>query len=77
MVDFLTTLLNITDFVLPLLIALAYFTLAESKIMAGIKIPNAPNATGYLGLLQPLADGLKLLLKKLFCLQMQTLLLSY
>ena len=65
MVDFLTTLLNITDFVLPLLIiALAYFTLAESKIMAGIKIPNAPNATGYLGLLQPLADGLKLFVKE-------------
>ena len=69
------TLLNIIDLVLPLLIAVAYFTLAERKIMAGIQRRKGPNVIGYLGLLQPL-DGLKLFVrKKLFCLQMQILFL--
>ena len=58
---FLTTLLNIIDLVLLLLIAVAYFTLAERKIMAGIQRRKGSNVIGYLGLLlQPLADGLKL-----------------
>ena len=61
---FLTTLLNIIDLVLPLLIAVAYFTLAERKIMAGIQRRKGPNVIGYLGLLQPLADGLKLFVKE-------------
>ena len=61
---FLTILLNIIDLVLPLLIAVAYFTLAERKLMAGIQRRRGPNVIGFLGLLQPLADGLKLFIKE-------------
>ena len=50
--------------VVPLLIAVAYFTLAERKIMGSIQRRRGPNVVGYLGLLQPLADGLKLFLKE-------------
>nr|UXD06951.1 Nad1 [Alaria esculenta]UXD07179.1 Nad1 [Alaria esculenta] len=61
---FLTIFLNIIDLVIPLLIAVAYFTLAERKIMAGIQRRRGPNVIGYMGLLQPLADGLKLFVKE-------------
>jgi NADH-quinone oxidoreductase subunit H len=50
--------------VVPLLIAVAYFTLAERKIMGAIQRRRGPNVVGVFGLLQPLADGAKLLLKE-------------
>jgi NADH-quinone oxidoreductase subunit H len=49
---------------LPVLIAVAYLTLAERKIMGSMQQRKGPNVVGFLGLLQPLADGLKLLLKE-------------
>jgi len=57
-------LLKILIIVLPVLIAVAYFTLAERKIMGSIQRRKGPNVIGFLGLLQPLADGLKLLVKE-------------
>jgi NADH-quinone oxidoreductase subunit H len=50
--------------VVPLLIAVAYLTLAERKVMGSIQRRKGPNVVGFIGLLQPLADGLKLLLKE-------------
>jgi len=50
--------------VVPLLLAVAYFTLAERKIMGAIQRRRGPNVVGTFGLLQPLADGAKLLLKE-------------
>jgi len=58
------TLLKILSIIIPLLIAVAYFTLAERKIMGSIQRRKGPNVIGYLGLLQPLADGLKLFTKE-------------
>jgi NADH:ubiquinone oxidoreductase subunit H len=57
--------LKIFAVVVPLLISVAYFTIAERKIMGIIQIRKGPNVIGFLGLLQPMADGLKLLV--LFC----------
>jgi NADH-quinone oxidoreductase subunit H len=57
-------LLQILSIIIPLLISVAYFTLAERKIMGSIQRRRGPNVIGYLGLLQPLADGLKLFAKE-------------
>lgn len=60
----LINLAKILSIVLPLLIAVAYLTLAERKILAAIQKRRGPNVVGFLGLLQPLADGAKLILKE-------------
>jgi len=59
-----STILEFLIIVLPLLIAVAYFTLAERKIMSVIQRRKGPNVVGFLGLLTPLADGLKLIVKE-------------
>jgi NADH-quinone oxidoreductase subunit H len=50
--------------VVPLLIAVAFFTLAERKIMAQMQRRSGPHVVGFWGMLQPFADGLKLLTKQ-------------
>tara|TARA_B110000008_G_C16945302_1_gene554160 strand:- start:1579 stop:1959 length:381 start_codon:yes stop_codon:yes gene_type:complete len=49
---------------LPILISVAYLTLAERKVMGSMQQRFGPNSVGFFGLLQPLADGLKLLIKE-------------
>jgi NADH-quinone oxidoreductase subunit H len=56
--------LSFLAIVLPILISVAYLTLAERKVMGGMQQRFGPNSVGFFGLLQPLADGLKLLLKE-------------
>jgi NADH-quinone oxidoreductase subunit H len=48
----------------PVLISVAFLTLAERKVMAGIQRRKGPNVVGFFGVLQPFADALKLLLKE-------------
>ena len=60
----INSVLKIFIIIIPLLISVAYFTLAERKIMGSIQRRRGPNVIGYLGLLQPLADGLKLFVKE-------------
>jgi len=50
--------------IVPVLIAVAFFTVAERKIMAAIQRRRGPNVVGFMGLLQALADGLKLFVKE-------------
>lgn len=60
----LEAILGFLGTILPLLLAIAFFTVVERKIFAGIQRRQGPNVIGIYGLLQALADGLKLLLKE-------------
>jgi NADH-quinone oxidoreductase subunit H len=55
---------QIVAIVLPLLVAVAYLTYAERKVIGAIQLRKGPNVVGPFGLLQPLADGVKLFLKE-------------
>ena len=59
------TLIKIVVVVLPLMGAVAYLTLWERKAIGFTQIRVGPNRTGPLGLLQPIADALKLLTKEI------------
>jgi NADH-quinone oxidoreductase subunit H len=50
--------------IVPVLISVAYFTLLERKFLSAIQRRSGPNVVGVYGLLTPLADGFKLLLKE-------------
>jgi NADH-quinone oxidoreductase subunit H len=61
----LWTLVKIVLIVAPIMGAVAYTTLAERWVIGWIQIRIGPNRVGYFGLLQPIADGLKLLMKEI------------
>jgi NADH-quinone oxidoreductase subunit H len=61
---YLEIIIKILIIVVPLLISVAYFTLAERKILGAIQRRRGPNVVGVYGLLQPLSDGFKLLVKE-------------
>jgi len=56
--------LKVLIIIIPLLISVAYFTLAERKILGAMQRRRGPNVVGVYGLLQPLSDGFKLLVKE-------------
>jgi NADH-quinone oxidoreductase subunit H len=49
---------------LCILLAIAFFTIAERKVLASIQRRKGPNVTGFWGTLQAIADGLKLIFKE-------------
>src|SRR5579863_3722285 len=56
--------LRILVIVVPLLLGVAYLTYAERKVLGAMQLRKGPNVVGPFGLLQPFADGLKLLVKE-------------
>jgi NADH-quinone oxidoreductase subunit H len=61
---FLNFILKALGTIVPLLISVAFLTLLERKVMASMQQRRGPNVVGFFGLLQPFADGLKLLIKE-------------
>lgn len=60
----LYTVLKIVAIIVPLMLGVAYLTLAERKVIGFIQVRIGPNRVGPWGLLQPIADGMKLALKE-------------
>ena len=60
----LYTILKIVAIIVPLMLGVAYLTLAERKVIGFIQVRIGPNRVGPWGLLQPIADGMKLAFKE-------------
>lgn len=59
------TLVKIVLIVAPLMLCVAYLTWAERKVIGYMQVRIGPNRVGPWGLIQPIADGLKLLMKEI------------
>nr|YP_003934019.1 NADH dehydrogenase subunit 1 [Ambystoma texanum]ACY06230.1 NADH dehydrogenase subunit 1 [Ambystoma texanum] len=64
MTYFMSQFINPVMYIIPVLLAVAFLTLVERKVLGYMQLRKGPNIVGPIGLLQPIADGLKLFIKE-------------
>ena len=64
-INVIYTILNFLIILVPVLISVAYLTLLERKVLGYSQLRKGPNIVGVYGVLQPLADGVKLFSKEM------------
>nr|YP_009139003.1 NADH dehydrogenase subunit 1 [Tanakia himantegus]AKE35883.1 NADH dehydrogenase subunit 1 [Tanakia himantegus] len=65
LITLMTHLINPLGYIVPILLAVAFLTLVERKVLGYMQLRKNPNVVGPYNLLQPIVDGVKLFIKEL------------